>query len=139
MWVALSSHCLSNCNPQLATHSHSNSPATSKISCHTSQLCAQEVGITNHPPLRIKPALQTAKKGTSTKHRQHTSKHRRSQQSYQASNRILNPGTCGRGPSRFRCATLIAEINHRFITSFNLPFCMRPSSVHPLIATLPGT
>ena len=53
------------------THTH-NSPATSKISCHTSQLCTQEVGITNHPPLRIKLVIKTTKKCISTKHKQHT-------------------------------------------------------------------
>ena len=86
---------IGNCNPHLATHSHSNSPATSMILCHTSQLCAREVGITNRPPLRTTLALRTTKKCISTKHKQHLSNSEDSQ--HDTNLRIASPnlGTCG--------------------------------------------
>ena len=49
-----------------------NSLVTSEISCHTSQLCAREVGMTNHPPLRIEPALKTTENAAHSLHKQHT-------------------------------------------------------------------
>ena len=35
-------------------------------------LCAREVGMTNHPPLKIEPALKTARNFAHTLHKQHT-------------------------------------------------------------------
>ena len=65
-------------------HTHTqNSPATSKVSYHTSRLCAREVGITNHPPLRVKLVLKTTKKfiyivhNSTQFHNQHSSTHRK--------------------------------------------------------------
>ena len=83
--------------------------------------------------------LKTAKRFTHTIHKQHTSKTPQYTRQYPSSNQVLTLGTCGIGPYCFRCATLITEITHRFITSFSWKSYMHTSSVHPLVATLSGT
>ena len=119
MWVALSNqlHHQTVIHHWHRTHTH-NSPATSRIVCHTSQLCAQEVGITNHPPLRIKPALKTAKQVHT--HKQHAN-NTQATQKFTAKLSIVESHLQSwdlwvMGPPRFRCATLIAEINCRRVT-----------------------
>ena len=116
---------LSTLNTRQRTHTQ-NSPATSKISCHTSQLCAREVGIYKSSTSKSQTSPQDGKeihtRNIQTTHNFTLStqaKHSSSQHTYPPSNRVLTLGTCEIGPYCFRSATLIAEVNCRLVTLFN--------------------